>query len=128
MNVYHRHRDRPRPTLLQRINPVWWLGDDTRPDGLTWWQNWRRNGASNFKSVIVGVADLEREFHSPDTDTIWSPDGRARWAWTTTDRHWPIYLPLFSFRTAHHEASWGWKPDGSFSVTWRRVHATEAKP
>ena len=124
MPAYHRQPERPRPTMLQRINPVWWLGDSTRLPGWSWWSWFKRNPASNFLSVIVGVAHRPRTFVSPDTDTIWSPSGKARCSRTLCDG---LVLPLYSFKTASHEAAWGWKPDGSLSFTWRRINATEAK-
>ncbi len=123
MNRYPLTPCRLSPTFLQAVNPVWWLSDTTPHPGWTWAQWFLRNPFSNLFSVGIGVAHRFRTFYSPDTATIWSPTGKPRVAWTWAI---PWLLPLVSWQIKTREIALGWKPDGSFSLTYRALHAQEA--
>lgn len=138
MPRFHRIPERAAPTLRQALSLVWWASDVQRYPSWSWWAWFKRNPCSNAFSTIIGVAHLPRDFVSRDRATIWADAGRHRLAWTLpvwawgdplhSLRRWFVPRPLWSFPTTSHEAAAGWKVDGSFSITWRRLHAEEARP
>ena len=70
----HRFSDREKIRLSIKLNPLWWLGNDTEQtvDQAEWyhqdWPEWRRslgwalrNPLQNFRAFVIGVQDRNYE-------------------------------------------------------------------
>lgn len=133
--VTHREPLRPAPTWLQRVDPYWWLSDENRNPMWRWWKWFKRNPATNFCSVIVGVAHRRRTVYTlrPGEFTL-APQGfnagvtvpdRPWWAWLLC----PVVYPFLSHRGVKWEWVTGWKTSGTFSLlTFRRANSPNATP
>ncbi|HPS76517.1 MAG TPA: hypothetical protein PLS53_00015 [Thermoanaerobaculaceae bacterium] len=137
MMFYSMHREplRPVPTWAQRLNPFWWLSDTERNMAWPWLKWFLRNPATNFFSVIMGVAHRARTVHTlkPGEYTL-APQGfnigitvvqKPWWAQVL----WPLVYPFLSYRGEKWEWVTGWKTSGTFSlITFRRANAPNAAP
>ena len=69
----HRFYDREKIRLSIKLNPLWWLGNDTEQtvDQAEWYQQGLPNGAGhliivrnpmqNFRAFVIGVQDRNYE-------------------------------------------------------------------
>jgi len=136
MRFDRRQPNRPAPTLLQRVNPIWWAGDVERPlpvygpdkkliSGWPWWQWFKRNPFCNFTMVIIGIAHKSRDCHY------------SRSPWTYADTGWNygwsmpgiigLPRPFVSHRGSWLEWAIGWKTSGGFTMQCRRANSPNAK-
>ena len=115
---------RPAPRWYQKINPLWWLIDDTRPVDSNFWEwNWR-NRLHNLFGFVIGVEDRRHTFAGSKVSySIWAPDGGWNYG-VVRCPGWPP-LPLISYRGSHIEFYLGWRPIGAFDITIRRSNAKD---
>src|SRR4051812_48504484 len=83
----HRFSDREKIRLSIKLNPLWWLGNDTEQtvDQAEWyhqdWPEWRRslvwelrNPLQNFRAFVIGVQDRNYEVEvvhgNPDPQVV----------------------------------------------------------
>lgn len=129
--------NRPAPTLLQRINPIWWLGDTERPlpvyradgtleSGWSWWAWFKRNPCANFGSVIIGCAHQYRRVIYTTSPYSYADDGWNH-AHVIPEGAW-FRRPFWSFRGKRWERCIGWKTSGNFAIDWRRANSPNAEP
>jgi hypothetical protein len=107
-------------TMLNKLNPFWWLGnrDDPItleknskrwPDDALWLRKLKwffRNPAANFRRYVIGFWD-KRDIWArqrPGNDDMWPLDGERL----------AICLPFISFHLWGFEGYLGWKPNGEF--------------
>jgi hypothetical protein len=109
-----RHPNRRPPTFLQRINPLWWMGDAHRPASagrIAWFL---RNPFANFFAVIVGVSHRHRVVHYAKG---------PGWTYSTLGWNWGYTVPItgcmprpfVSYRGHWVEIAAGWKTSGAFT-------------
>jgi hypothetical protein len=135
--LYSTHREplRSAPTWAELLNPFWWLSDTERNMAWPWWQWFLRNPATNFFSVIVGVAHCYRTVHALRPGEYTLPPRGFNAGITVVDRPpWarvlsPVVYPFMAWRGEKYEWIVGWKTSGTFSlITFRRANAPNAAP
>jgi hypothetical protein len=120
-----------------KINPIWWFGNDSEPDPPSWYLPtrplwWRyvfwylRNPFMNFLNYVVGVSD--RNFNvtgpAPVMVTEWADIGDSRrWKWSLI--RLPIPLPFVSYSGKRVLWHVGWEPGGCLQVKFNIVNHTK---
>ena len=115
---------RRTPTFLQRINPIWWLGDAERNPNWSRWKWFKRNPCCNFCMVIIGIAHKERDCHYSRSPWTYEESG-VNYGWSKPTDGW---LPrgFISYRGTKIECAIGWKTSGGFTAAFRRAHSPNA--
>jgi hypothetical protein len=130
-----RQPNRDPPTLYQRINPLWWMGDVKRDAQWpqVWWLNWLlgvpgvrlacwtfRNPCANLFAVIIGISHRSRTVHYANgPGWTYSTFG---WNWGYSVPHTGIVpRPFVSYRGRWIELAAGWKTSGAFTPMQLRI-------
>ncbi|MEP6662053.1 MAG: hypothetical protein ABJC04_00190 [Verrucomicrobiota bacterium] len=111
-----------KPTLCQKLNPVFWFGnmDDPRPP--EWYRPknrmrtflwYCRNPFHNFFFYVIGVADKEIEVTGWHPGRISNPEGG--WNWSVC-HYRCLRLPLISYKKGRFNFYLGWRPHGNFGI------------
>lgn len=119
-----RHINKPkhRPTVGQKLNPVFWFGNLDDPEPPAWYarddaargRKWyRRNGLHNFTFYVIGIADREFEQTGRFPGTVFHPHGG--WNWTVCRYRW-LRLPFISYKSPRVVFYVGWRERGNFGV------------
>lgn len=117
-----RNQPKQRPTAVQKMNPVFWLGNLDDPQPPAWYaqddaargRKWqRRNGLHNFTFYVIGIADREFSQTGRFPGTVFNPHGG--WNWTVCRYHW-LRLPLISYKGQRVVFYVGWRERGNFGV------------
>lgn len=117
-----------QPIPWQRLNPIWWFQDITKPAGIPYfcrsdgWDSWAiRNKLHNLFGFVIGCEHKPHWFiGTASSDSIWNPAGGWNWGWCIGSI---FALPLLSYRGRKWEWYIGWRPIGAFDITWRKSGA-----
>lgn len=126
MRSDRRTPNRISPTILQRINPLWWLDDAKRNPRWPRWKWFLRNPAINFCAVIIGISDEFRTVYYSGSPWTFSPLGGWNYGYSVADTG-VIPRPFISYRGSLVEWSIGWKTSGRFGLTLRRSLSPNAE-
>lgn len=119
-----RSPNRPPPTFLQRINPVWWASDIMRNPNWPWLIWFLRNPMCNFHNVIIGIAHKERTV-AYARGVGWTFVDGWNWGYVQATDGW-LKRPFISYRGRWIECMIGWKTSGAFGYSLRRANAANA--
>jgi hypothetical protein len=125
MNSDYRGPNRNPPTFLQRINPLWWMGDVERNPNWSRLQWFLRNPFCNFHNVIIGIAHKHRVVYCSKSPWTFHPDGGWNYGYCMPIGGW-FRRPFISYRGRWFEAMIGWKTSGAFGYSLRRPYAPNA--
>lgn len=120
-----RSPNRRCPTLLQAVNPIWWLSDAERNHNWSWIRWFLRNPACNFTMTIIGIADCFRDCHYAKSPWTYANKG-WNWGYSQPVGSLTVY-PFISHRGKSWEWNIGWKTSGGFSLAFRRAHSPNAE-
>jgi len=117
---------RPAPTLRQRINPIWWLGDVERNPNWSRWSWFKRNPCANFTMTIIGIAHKERDCYYSRSPWTYEVSG-FNWGYSIPTGFPQIPFPFISYRGKRIEFALGWKTSGGFTMSVRRANSPNAE-
>ena len=130
----HRFSDREKIRLSIKLNPLWWLGNDTEQtvDQAEWyhqdWPEWRRslgwalrNPLQNFRAFIIGVQDRNYEVEvvhgNPDPQVVQRNDvGEYGYQVIKLKFKCGVQLPFVSYSGKRVVWYAGWQPSGFFGL------------
>jgi hypothetical protein len=130
----HRFYDREKIRLSIKLNPLWWLGNDTEQtvDQAEWyhqdWPEWRRslgwalrNPLQNFRAFVIGVQDRNYEVEvvhgNPDPQVVQRNDvGEYGYQVIKLKFKYGMQLPFVSYSGKRVVWYAGWQPSGFFGL------------
>lgn len=129
------NKPKQRPTTLQKLNPVFWVGNLDDPQPPDWYRphdaarsrKWYcRNSLHNFTFYVIGIADKEFEHKGRFPGELFNPHGG--WNWTVCRYHW-LRLPLISYQSRRVRFYVGWRTRGNFGIKFnlREVRSQRAQ-
>src|SRR5215469_11187587 len=99
----------------QKLNPVWWLGNQDEPIPPPWYRpnarfrslRWHlRNPMHNFSHYVVGVADKETVRFGRYPRSLSKPGGG--WSFSVS-KYKHVRLPFIDYRRGKFEFYFGWR-------------------
>lgn len=138
----HREPNRKPATVVQRLNPLWWMSDEERNPawpqirGLNWllwlpglrWVCWfTRNPFCNLASVILGIAHCSRMVAYAKGDGWTFAEQGWNYGWVRADgSSWRLWF--ISYRGRWIECKIGWETNGALAIlpTLRKAHSKNA--
>jgi hypothetical protein len=130
----HRFSDREKIRLSIKLNPLWWLGNDTEQtvDEAEWYhQDWAecrrslgwapRNPLQNFRAFVIGVQDRNYEvevvYGNFDPQVVQRNDvGEYGYQVIKLKFKCGVQLPFVSYSGKRVVWYAGWQPSGFFGL------------
>ncbi len=112
----------PNVSLVDHINPVWWLGNSRNPQAPEWYMPdnplrntawYIRNPFDNFTRYVIGFADKETVRYGVHPESLSNPHGG--WNFSIT-KYKCLYLPFIDYRKGTFEFYFGWRKYGDFGI------------
>ena len=140
----HRFSDREKIRRAIKLNPLWWLGNDTEQtvDQAEWyhqdWPEWRRslgwalrNPLQNFRAFVIGVQDRNYEvevvYGNPDPQVAQRNDvGEYGYQVIKLKFKCGVQLPFVSYSGKRVVWYAGWQPSGFFGLKFKHARQVSA--
>ena len=123
----------PPIRTIDRLNPIWWLGNADSPEPPDWYchgapdRKWRwqlRNPMHNFTFYVVGLADTPAVRTGRFPTDVFPPDGGWNWA---IHRYYCIVLPFVAFDGGWCRFYFGWRERGNLGAKFNVSRTTRRK-
>lgn len=119
-----------RKPWQQKINPIWWLGNDLNTEPPNWFRpispQWKRrifwyvrNPFHNFTHYVIGVVDRTHWVTGPNPTKAILADltpPQKGWHWAVTWIGRVPLLPFISYSNDSFRFYAGWLPIGKFGL------------
>ena len=133
MATHYPHQSQHFRTV-QKLNPVWWLGNADDPLAPDWYRPGKRcrnlmwhlrNPCHNFDFYVVGIVDKPFSRVGRFPDHVSNPNRGWNWA---VCRYKCLRLPFIDYKRTRFEFYCGWRANGAFGVKLNFAKQEELPP